>query len=191
MKEQILKMIREQEQKNIDATYRRLINQILAKLPKRYRSVTPSLKFPNEEGVFITGTSGAGKTHTACRLFYKRCLDLGTVQECLFFTVPELMESLRKEYDKMDPDVPRDLLDRCKKSPLLVLDDLGTEKLTDWASERLGMIINYRYNEMKTTIVTSNLSIEEIEANVSQRISSRFRVMHFIQVEGSDKRIQV
>jgi DNA replication protein DnaC len=57
--------------------------------------------------------------------------------------------------------------------PLLVLDDLGSERVTDWVREQIFLIINSRYEEMLPTVVTTNDTLEELEKHVGQRIISR------------------
>jgi len=169
-------------------------------VPKRYRHLDPIDKFPHEEGMYLFGPSGHGKTHHAVRFFFKWIQDSGDSKKCHFYEVPDLLELLREEYDK-EPSSPygqgfgtgspkpKSLMYLCRTARLLVLDDLGSDKLSEWAIGRIGLIVSHRYNELLPTIVTSNLSREEISQNISQRIGSRLSSLMEIQIEGDDRRL--
>lgn len=116
-------------------------------------------------------TKGNGKTLLAC----------GCVQEVWtrhrkigqFWVVGELLDTYRRAYDQADAgEVPlvQRLDERFYRAPLLVLDDLGAEKATEWAVERLYGIVNRRYNEMMPTIFTTNA---DLGTEIDERIASR------------------
>lgn len=174
------------------------MKRVRAKVPPLYQNLEPASSFScAKEGLYISGSSGVGKTHKAIQFFFRWAKDMGSSQ-CQFWDVPELLETCRKEYDSKPSIVGNEYggrivaykskLDICKQTGLLVLDDLGSEKLTEWAAERLGLIINYRYGYMLPTIVTSNLCIDEIGAVTSQRIASRLSVLPRLSIDGEDKR---
>jgi DNA replication protein DnaC len=76
-----------------------------------------------------------------------------------FVGVPELLDSIRRSYeydDEVDP------LRALRRAPLLILDDLGREKATDWVLERLYVLIDDRYGNHRPTIVTTNYSLDEL-----------------------------
>ncbi|MGQ9826036.1 MAG: ATP-binding protein, partial [Desulfotomaculales bacterium] len=87
----------------------------------------------------------------------------------------------------------RERLELLKTLELVVLDELGAEKSSEWVTERLYVIINARYNEMLPTIITSNLEMEELEALPGwERIVSRlFEMCHLVKVDGKDYRREV
>ena len=62
---------------------------------------------------------------------------------------------------------------RYETIPLLIIDDLGTEKASEWQHEKMYLILNHRYNEMKTTIITTNLGIAGLRKQVSERVVER------------------
>ena len=68
---------------------------------------------------------------------------------------------------------PDEIIEQAKKVELLVLDDLGAEKPSEWVVEKLFQVVNYRYNEMLPTIFTSNLSPEELENRIGERTVAR------------------
>lgn len=76
-----------------------------------------------------------------------------------FVGVPELLDSIRRSYEYEDePDPLRPL----RTAPLLILDDLGREKATDWVLERLYVLLDDRYGNHRPTIVTTNYALDEL-----------------------------
>ncbi len=67
----------------------------------------------------------------------------------------------------------KDLLDRYAQTPLLVLDDLGAEKISDWSRQTFYLLIDRRYREIKQTIITSNLTHDQLAGQLDDRIASR------------------
>lgn len=122
----------------------------------------------------LSGTTGCGKSHLAAAIMNAR-LDQG--REAVFATVPELLWDFRRVM-KSDKDTT-ELIEIVKTAELLVLDDLGVEKATDWALEQLFVIINGRLLDARQTIVTTNYNGEELIAHLGgvsgQRIVSRLR----------------
>ncbi len=122
-------------------------------------------------GLFLTGPAGRGKTQKAAE-----CLREWIRTNCqagLFLTVPELLDSLRDTF-RRDADAPDgDLLSRAKRVPILVLDDLGTEKASEWVEEKLYVLINHRYGELLPTIFTSNYTILQLAEKWHERIAWR------------------
>jgi DNA replication protein DnaC len=70
-----------------------------------------------------------------------------------------------------------DFLDRLAAADLLHIDDLGAEHRTDWVLEQLYTIINARYEDERSTLVTSNLGRDELAAQLGERIVSRLEGM--------------
>lgn len=76
-----------------------------------------------------------------------------------FASVPELLDAIRRSYEYSDePDPLRAL----RAAPLLVLDDLGRERATDWVLERLYVLIDARYGACLPTVMTTNYSLDEL-----------------------------
>lgn len=96
--------------------------------------------------------------------------------DSIYVSVVELLAELRRSYSQpFGPDNSEiQILEKYKKISLLVLDDFGPERTTEWAYQMLYMILCYRYDHMKITIYTSNLSIAELATSLDDdRIPSR------------------
>ena len=70
-----------------------------------------------------------------------------------------------------------DVLHIYQQVDFLILDDMGTEKITDWVNEKLYQIINYRYENFKSTVLTTNLSGDQLADRLGERIPSRIAQM--------------
>lgn len=85
-----------------------------------------------------------------------------------FITAPQLLESLRPDSNR--PEAPALRLQRYQATPVLVLDDLGSERLTEWGADRLFSVINERHAEQRQTIITSNYSLDALEQKVNRAV---------------------
>ncbi|WP_407308843.1 ATP-binding protein [Desulfosporosinus sp. SB140] len=123
---------------------------------------------PNALGLMFSGPVGSGKTFLAAAIANEL---MEAQHQVLFLVVPDLLDELRATFKS---DVNEfDLLDTARSIPILILDDLGAHNYTDWTRNRLYSIINYRMNEQLPTIITSNLSLEEMEEYLGVRTTSR------------------
>lgn len=158
------------------------------------------------QSYFITGDVGVGKTHLAVVLLRKYIatikpyydeqkkeyiLDINHSDLPIFIEVPELLLRVRATYHKDSHETEMDIVDRYTYAPLLVLDDLGVEKASGFSTLMLYLIINRRCSNELTTIITSNLSIDEINERLSTRIGSRIKGMcKIIRMTGHDRRFE-
>lgn len=144
-------------------------------------------------GLYIWGKStGSGKTSWACKImsyyFRKIAFNSGLENEGLYIFLPTFLEDLRNSYDNPDPDFEQ-VLDMLKKCKLLIIDDIGAERVTEWVRERLVSIINTRVGAGLSTIYTSNLSPEELKEGLGDRISSRVLGSSVVvEITGADRR---
>lgn len=128
----------------------------------------------------LAGGLGVGKTGLTIGLV-KKCLADG--RSALFRPNVELLSDIRATYrtrDGTDPDEAA-LMGACKSVDLLALDDIGSERVTGWAQERLYEILNHRYNERRRTILVTNLGPEELEDHLGSRILARINGMGWIK----------
>lgn len=107
-----------------------------------------------------------------------------------FTTVASLLMELRDSFRKDSERSEADIIRQYSKADLVVLDDLGAEKTSEFALQSLYIIIDKRYSEMCPTIITSNLTVDEIAEKVGDRIASRIAGMcRVIELRGRDRRI--
>ena len=145
------------------------------------------------EGLYIWSTgTGTGKTSWACKImsyyFRKIAFKSGLENEGLYIFLPTFLEDLRSFYDNPDPDFAEEL-EMVKNCKLLIIDDIGAEKPSEWVRERLLSFINTRVSNGLSTIYTSNLSLEELENKMGQRVASRIKgSTKEIQLSGADRR---
>jgi DNA replication protein DnaC len=119
--------------------------------------------------LLLRGGYGCGKTHLAAAIA-NFAVEMGV--PTLFLTVPDLLDMLRFSYDSEDTTF-EERFTEIRNASLLVLDDFGTQNATGWAQEKLFQIINYRYINKLPLVLTTNLSIDEIDARVRSRLADR------------------
>lgn len=120
------------------------------------------------KGLFINGPIGSGKTHLVSAIYNELTAHDVNVE---FFVVPDLLE--QGKADMFDEKGGKDVFGRAKKAKVLILDDLGAHNYTTWTINQLYSLINYRLNNMLTTIITTNLDLEDIDDRLDERIGSR------------------
>lgn len=131
----------------------------------------------------LQGGYGCGKTHLAAAIAnYAVAMGVPT----LFLTVPDLLDMLRFAYDSEDTTFEQ-RFNEIRDASLLVLDDFGTQNATGWAEEKLFQIINYRYINKLPTVLTTNLSLDEIEPRIRSRLTDKEIVIRF-QITAPDYR---
>ncbi|GCE31516.1 hypothetical protein KDA_70000 [Dictyobacter alpinus] len=143
----------------------------------------------NPQGwLVLTGPNGCGKTHLAVAIARHRLESKDTV---LFAVVPDLLDYLRATYAPK-AEVQYDVLfQRMRQAKFLVLDDLGTEQHSPWASEKLFQLLNHRYNAHLSTIITTNLiGLEGVEPRLRSRMSDTRLVKRIDMTDVADYRLK-
>lgn len=108
-----------------------------------------------DRGLLLYGPNGVGKTHLAVGILKAVMRTRGA--RGFFFETRELLKLVRDTYNRSVAETEMDVLAPVLKADVLVLDDLGAERTSDWVQETLGLVVNTRYNERRPTIFTSNL----------------------------------
>ena len=132
------------------------------------------------EGLYIWGeNTGNGKTSWACKImgyyFRKIAFKSGLENEGLYIYLPTFLDDLMNSYKNPTPEFEEEL-EMVKKCKLLIIDDIGAERVTEWVRERLVSIINTRSSNGLCTIYTSNLSLKGLaDKQGDARISSRIK----------------
>jgi len=114
----------------------------------------------------LMGTYGCGKTHLAAAIA-NACVEFG--MRTFFLTVPDLMDWLRNSFDSKDTSF-EERFEEIRNIGLLVLDDLGAQNTTKWANEKLFQIIDYRYVRKLPTVITTNLTLEDMDDRIRSRL---------------------
>ena len=134
-----------------------------------------------KDGCYIFGCVGSGKTCLALQIA-RRAVQEGK-GDVIRHSVPSLMGIL-KDFKN------RNMLDEVQKFkdvPILILDDLGAEKQSEYAYEMLYGILNYRSEWCKYTVITSNISFKELEGRIASRIVQMCVIK---ELNGQDRRLK-
>ncbi|MFU8826646.1 MAG: ATP-binding protein [Brevefilum sp.] len=116
--------------------------------------------------LLMLGRYGCGKTHLAAAIA-NHAIEAGI--STLFLTVPDLLDWLRYAYGGAEMSF-EERFEEIRETPLLVLDDFGTQNATPWAQEKIYQIINHRYVNQLPTVVTSNFMINDFEGRIRSRL---------------------
>jgi DNA replication protein DnaC len=144
-------------------------------------------------GLLLMGPCGVGKTHLAVAI-------LKSIVEhepsCLFYEFGSLLKTIQDSYNPISKTSELAVLAPVFDARVLVLDELGGSKPTDWVKDTMSQIINTRYNDRKLTIFTTNYpdvrksdKDETLEDRIGVRLRSRlFEMCKTIEIEGEDYR---
>lgn len=140
------------------------------------------------KGIWLHGSAGTGKTSLAM-LVSKTALEAG--HSVAIYSMPRLLARIRRTYDADSSEEGYlSFFDRLTSVDLLHLDDLGAEKRTDWVLEQLYAIVDRRYEEQRSIVVTTNMETDELKGQIGERTVSRLLQMCDIEkpVFGDDWR---
>lgn len=198
------------------ARFQRLLAE--ARIPRRYEHCDLDSYKPNDEsqkrakiyvqrfldrypqidvGLLFLGTCGVGKTHLAVALLKQVILEKG--DGGLFYDFRDLLREIQASWNSVSQASELDVLRPVLEAKILVLDELGANKPTEWVRDTIAHIINCRYNDKRLTIFTSNYldapskpGEETLTDRIGVRLRSRlYEMCREIEIQGMDFRQEV
>lgn len=141
--------------------------QVAANLKRAY-NITKRYAESPEGWLLIQGGYGCGKTHLAAAIANHQ-LEQG--RQVIFANTPDLLDHLRAAFGPGAGQSYDERFDQVRNTPLLILDDLGSQSNSEWVQEKLYQVFNYRYTAGLPTVVTTNEPIESVEPRIQSRLS--------------------
>lgn len=157
-------------------------------------------------GLLLTGSIGVGKTHLAVGILHSLIVEKGV--RGLFCDYRELLKQIQHSYNPQVATTELEILRPVFDAEVLVLDELGASKPTEWVWDTVAHILNTRYNDKRTTIITTNyadappgvlatgpraaMREETLGDRIGERMRSRLAEMCVtVQMNGTDFRQKV
>jgi DNA replication protein DnaC len=146
-----------------------------------------------DRGLLFMGPVGTGKTHLSTAIL-RGLIEKGI--PCLFYEFGALLKEIQNSYNPVSQTSELKVLAPVYETEVLVLDELGAVKPTDWVRDTMMQIINTRYNDKKLTIFTTNYTDtrrapteETLEDRIGARLRSRlYEMCKTVMIEGEDYR---
>jgi DNA replication protein DnaC len=158
-------------------------------------------------GLLLTGSIGVGKTHLAVGILQALVAERGATG--LFYDYRDLLKQVQNSYNRQVNETELEILKPVFEAEVLVLDELGASKPTDWVWDTVAHILNTRYNDRRTTIITTNYANlaplegamseakrssreETLGDRIGERMRSRLQEMCVVvEMQGEDFRQKV
>ena len=174
---------------------KRFMDRTFANFDKRRDPIAFSAcnAYANRENLFsekknsllILGNVGSGKTHLSASIandFASKGIPT------LFGTFIEHLDHIRSEFESAGAN---EYLTDMKTMMVLVIDDLGKEKKTEWTQQILFSVVNYRYEHLLPIIITTNFTLDELANYVGHPIFSRlYEMSNAVETQGGDRRME-
>ena len=149
-----------------------------------------------KKGLILIGDNGVGKTHLACSIANK-LIENGT--PVIYGTLINLLAELRNSYDTDNNISEMEIIKLYENVDLLIIDDLGKEKPSEWGLEKLFTIVNSRYENNLPVIITTNYNqnalVERLSLNgeietAKSIISRLYEMCYLVKIDDIDHRIK-
>lgn len=161
------------------------------------------------ESYYFWGNAGTGKTYLAAALM-KNYIKSGVLtptpvqkngdtmmrlpRSCRFVSMTDLLVEIKASFESGSLFTEKEVIEKYIDTPLLILDDIGVEKTTEWTLQTLYTIVDRRYRDIKQTIFTSNINIQGLKNKLGERIPSRITEMcgpaNILNLSGKDRRLE-
>ncbi len=154
---------------------------------RQFAKCYPRTRYRDKDGLMLVGAAGVGKTHLAAGVLWEL---VGRGADGRFMSVLRLFRNLQTTYQGgggSEWEVLAPLL-RCD---VLVVDDLGARRVTDWSHDIITELVSERYDEGLATVLTTNYRGEELAARIGVRLMSRLaEVCVKVVMDAPDYRLQ-
>lgn len=160
---------------------------------KAKKYVADLLSGNKSNSLFITGNIGTGKTHLAASIANEL---IKNGQPVIFGTLINLLTEVKDSYS-IDGEYESKIINKYSKIGLLIIDDLGKERPSEWTLEKLFTIINNRYENNLPVIITTNYNRKKLRERLACNknyeiadsiISRLYEMCKGINIAGKDKR---
>jgi DNA replication protein DnaC len=155
-------------------------------------------KYPMEtRGILLTGSIGCGKTHLAASALKWIIKERGA--EGVFCDYRELLRSIQNSYNPQVSATEMEILTPIMNAEVLILDDLGAIRPSEWVWDTVSLVLNARYNAVRTTIITTNYAVlppgaggmkeDTLGDRIGERMRSRLlELCRVVEMRGVDYR---